>query len=88
MGLRQSLLHGAPAADLSVTVNILVKDVEKDIAEAGVDVGAVGEALPSGGGDLDLLAALDEVLVQVVGLELGDDAVGALGVSTCPPLLS
>lgn len=82
MGLGESLLHGRPAANIGVAVGVLGEDVEEDVAESGVDVRGFGETGVGGHGDLDLLASLDEELVEVVGLELGDNGEGLAGVES------
>lgn len=73
-GDREGLVELGEAADLGEAV-LVTKDLELRAAKVRGDAAALGKAVKGRGGDLDLLAALNEELGELVGLELGDDAV-------------
>lgn len=54
---------------------MVLEDFVFNAAEGVVDLAALGETVPGGGGDVNALAVLDEELLDSTALELGNNAV-------------
>ena len=72
-GNADGVLHRGPSADLSVAV-ALVENAKLVGAEVVGDLGRIGDTVKGWGRRVDADAVLDEVLVETVVVELGDNA--------------
>ena len=86
-GNPKGVVEEGPSTDVVESVEV-VKDLKDLVAELGGDGRGVGKTLEGRGGDLNLLAVLDEELRHLVLLKASDDTIVRLLVNILPTFFS